>query len=119
MARTVDKVRATLPGGDLGQYKVEGYSMRVLTGLGIDLDDFTSIVTLAQSDDDVARWILKQTTQETRDQVNAKVSAETIRDRMDSPNFFVRNPVAKTLPLETPILKMLEYDDLGMFSETP
>ncbi|MBV8638155.1 MAG: DUF5069 domain-containing protein [Candidatus Eremiobacteraeota bacterium] len=55
MARTVDKIRATLPGGDPGPYKVEGYSMRVLTALGIDLNDFISIVTLAQTDDDVAK----------------------------------------------------------------
>ncbi|MBV8638154.1 MAG: hypothetical protein JO322_08705 [Candidatus Eremiobacteraeota bacterium] len=46
-----------------------------------------------------------------RDRVNAIVHSETIRDRMDSPNFFERNACAKGLPLDTPILKMLEDDD--------
>ncbi len=116
MARTVDKIRATLPGGDPGDYKVEGFSTRVLTGLGVDLDDLTSIVALAESDDDVAQWILKHTTAEQRDRVNATLPAITIRDRMDRPNFFERYPVAKELPLETPVLKMLEYDDLATFA---
>ena len=116
MARTVDKVRATLPGGDLGVYKVEGFSTRVLTGLGLDLEDFSSIVALAQSDDDIAQWLLKHTTQEARDQVNAKLSAITIRDRMDSAGFFERYPIAKELPPETTLLEMLDYDDRAMFA---
>ncbi len=119
MARTVDKIRATLPGGEPGEYKLEGFSTRVLSGLGIDLDDVTSIVALAHSDDDVATWILARTTQQQRDNVNATLSAITIRDRIDSPKFFERYPVAKELPLETPMLKMLEYDDLAMFAERP
>ncbi len=117
MARTVDKVRATLPGGDPGEYKVDGFSTRALTTLNIDLDDFRSVVALAQNDDDVAQWILKHTTQEARDRVNSELPAQTLRDRMESPNFFERYPVAKVLPLETPVLKMLEYDDLAMFAD--
>lgn len=117
MARTVDKIRATLPGGDPGDYKIEGTSTRVLTMLNINLDDLCSIVALAQSDDDVAQWILKHTTQEARDHVNATVPATTIRDRMDVPNFFERYPVAKELPLDTPILDMLDYDDRAAFAE--
>ncbi len=117
MARTVDKVRATLPGGDPGAYKIEGLTTFVLTTLNIDLDDFCSIVALAQNDDDVAQWILTHTTPEARDEVNSTLPALTIRDRMDSPNYFERNPVAKELPLETPVLEMLEYDDLAMLAE--
>lgn len=116
MARTVDKVRATLPGGDPGVYKIEGFSTRVLSGLDLDLDDFSAIVALAQSDDDVAQWVLKHTTQEQRDRVNASLSAITIRDLMERPNFFERYPVAKELPLDTPALEMLDYDDRAMFA---
>ncbi len=34
-ARTVDKIRATLPGGNLGQYQITGFSSSLLNRLGI------------------------------------------------------------------------------------
>ena len=117
LARTVDKVRATLPGGDPGDYKMAGLSTDLLTRLDIDLDDLCSIVALARSEDDVVHWILKHTTAEARDRVNAELAALTIRDRVERPGFFERNAIAKDLPLETPVFKMLEYEDVAMFAD--
>lgn len=118
MARTVDKVRAALPGGELGVYKIDGFSTRVFKTLGIDEEDFRSVVALARSDDDVAQWILKHTTQEARDRVNAELPALTIRDRIERPDWLERYPIAKELSLETPLLEMLAYDDLAMFADS-
>ena len=34
-ARTVDKLRATLPGGNLGEYQITGFSSRLIETLGL------------------------------------------------------------------------------------
>ena len=34
VARTVDKIRATLPGGNIGEYQITGFSSRLLLKLG-------------------------------------------------------------------------------------
>lgn len=117
MARTVDKVRATLPGGELGEYKIDGFTTRMFEMLGIDAEDFRSIVALAQSDDDVAQWILRHTSSQARDAWNAWVSAPTIRDRIDRPGWLDRYPVARELSLETPLLDLLDHDDRAAFAE--
>ena len=39
-ARTVDKFRAQLPGGDIGLYRIPGYTERLLTAFGLTEDEF-------------------------------------------------------------------------------
>lgn len=50
LARTVDKVRATLPGGSLGSYQIPGFSARLLERLGITEDELRDAVAGARSD---------------------------------------------------------------------
>jgi hypothetical protein len=58
MPRTIDKVRATLPGGNLGPYHVKpGISEALLAIIGIDLEALTAVVAETQNDDDVAAWL--------------------------------------------------------------
>ncbi len=38
LAQTVDKLRATLPGGNLGSYRIAGFSAQLLWKLGIEED---------------------------------------------------------------------------------
>ncbi|GAC1409180.1 MAG: hypothetical protein NVSMB64_17900 [Candidatus Velthaea sp.] len=57
MPRSIDKVRASLPGGDLGDYKTGGTTEVMLATLGLSLESFTAAVTTAQSDADVATFI--------------------------------------------------------------
>jgi len=44
LPRTIDKVRATLPGGAIGAYTIPGFSAMMLKTLGIDVDAFTDAV---------------------------------------------------------------------------
>jgi hypothetical protein len=117
MARTIDKVRASLPGGDLGAYKIDGFSTRVLKALEIDEDDLRSVVALARTEGDIEQWILRHTSEEARDRVNSELPALTLRDYVDRPGFFDRYPIAKEFPLDTPMLEMLNNDDLAMFAD--
>ena len=57
MPRTIDKLRATLPGGVSGGYRVRGMSMRLLEWLGVEEDAIREAVAQAKTDDDVAAWL--------------------------------------------------------------
>jgi hypothetical protein len=61
MPRTIDKLRARLPGGDPGSYfingPIKGISGYLLERLGVDEATLLEVVSTAESDDDVARWL--------------------------------------------------------------
>lgn len=57
LPRSIDKVRATLPGGKLGDYTISGFTETMLEMLGIGLADFVESVRTAHSDDDVAHFV--------------------------------------------------------------
>jgi len=58
LPRSIDKVRATLAGGNLADYNIEGFTTRMLDALGIDLAAFTEAVRTANSDEDVAAYVI-------------------------------------------------------------
>jgi len=57
LPRSIDKFRATLPGGNLEGYTVEGFTGRMLEALSIKPDDFRKAVAEAKTDDDVAGYV--------------------------------------------------------------
>lgn len=57
LPRSIDKVRATLPGGKLGDYAIAGFTETMLKMFRIELADFTEAVRAAASDDDVAAFV--------------------------------------------------------------
>jgi hypothetical protein len=58
MPRTIDKIRATLPGGHLGPYHVTpGLSQRLLTIINVQLPALRDAVFRANRDDDIAAWL--------------------------------------------------------------
>ncbi len=117
MARTVDKLRATLPGGKLGSYRIFGFSSRMLEVLGISEEALRNAVAAARSDADVAAWIRQHTDSSQYAAINAELGARTIRERLDDPEFVERYPIVRTLPPDTPRLDMLVADDAEMFAE--
>lgn len=58
LPRSIDKVRASLPGGELGDFSVEGFTTIMLEKLGISPADFTEAVRTARTDDEVAAYVL-------------------------------------------------------------
>jgi hypothetical protein len=57
--RSIDKIRATLPGGDLGAYTISGFTATMFDMLGIALEDVTAAVRSAANEDDVAAYVLE------------------------------------------------------------
>jgi hypothetical protein len=115
LARTIDKVRASLPGGNLGEYRVRGFSSQLLDALGVHEDDLRAVVALANSDDEVVAWVRKHSDASKYQGINATFEAETVGRRLSLPDYLEKYPLAKTLPPETPHLRALEIDDATSF----
>jgi Domain of unknown function (DUF5069) len=63
LPRSIDKVRATLPGGDPGPYNIPGFTQMMLERLGITAEAFTVAVAAAESDAEVGAFVRQNTTQ--------------------------------------------------------
>lgn len=116
LARTIDKIRATLPGGDTGAYQIAGFSKRMLDALGIAEDDLRAVVALASSDDEVVAWVRKHSDSSKYGSINAALEAPTVGERLDRPEMVAKYPILTTLPPETTLLRMLELDDARSFA---
>ncbi len=116
LARTIDKLRASLPGGNLGVYYIRGFSATMLSELGIDEAALRDVVARAQSDDDVVRWVREHSDSSRYDEINALLRSRRIADRIDDPAFAERYPIVATLPREMPLLDMLDDDDRATFA---
>lgn len=116
-ARSVDKVRATLPGGNLGAYQIQGFTERWLNGLGLAKDDFVQAVTLLATDAEIAAWLRERCTPQQFDEVNRTLVQRVVRDRIDDPDFLPKYPHAASLPLDTPLIDMLDNDDARAFAQ--
>lgn len=116
LARTIDKLRATLPGGDLGEYKIEGFSARLLRELQIDQEDLCSVIALAAAEDEVVSWVLAHSDPAARERLNEGCGALRIGERASDEAFLTRYPCARELPPETSLFEMLEEDDRRMFA---
>jgi len=115
LARTIDKFRATLPGGNVGAYEVNGYSARLLEALGIAEDDLRAVVALASGDDEVVAWVRKHSDPANYAQINASLESATVGERLNRPETHAKYPILSTLPPETTLLRMLELDDAKSF----
>jgi hypothetical protein len=80
LPRSIDKARATLPGGDPGPYVLRGFTQQMLDTFGITQEAFVAAVASAASDDDVAAYILGHSAPEQIAAWNAWVSARKPRN---------------------------------------
>jgi hypothetical protein len=116
IARTVDKLRATLPGGNSGDYKIAGFSERVLNALDIEEAAMRDAVAAAKNDAEVAAWVASHSDASRYDAVNASISAPKIADRIGDPAFIAKYPIYTKLPPETPLIDALAEDDRASFA---
>lgn len=117
LPRTIDKARATLPGGNLGDYLFRGYSTQMLEQLGANPDEFVAAVAAAASDADVVAWLRAHVDTAQYARWNAYLLARTIGDIAPDvrSGFLSRYPFAATMPLSTRIVDIHEQDDRGCF----
>jgi hypothetical protein len=79
LPRSIDKVRATLPGGNLGQYSIAGFTHMMLEMLNISIDSFTVAIAKAEDDDAVAAFVRANTMVDERNHWNAFISTREPR----------------------------------------
>jgi hypothetical protein len=115
LERTIDKLRASLPGGQLGVYHIKGFSQTLLDELGINEDELRDVVARSATDEDVLAWVETHSDPSDYERINRELTKTTIGDRLDRPAFVEKYPIIKTLPPEMPLLEMVEIDDRDMF----
>jgi hypothetical protein len=59
MPRTIDKIRAEMPGGNLGPYinPEVGVSNYMCKRVGLDMEELRAVVVAAADEDEVAAWL--------------------------------------------------------------
>ncbi len=110
-ARTVDKMRASLPGGNPGAYQVPGFSAQMLEAIGISEDAFREEVTRASTDAEIAAWLRERTTPEKIAAFNEKIQERRVEHRLDDEVWRKKYPHGATMPPETPLIDFLTKDD--------
>lgn len=114
LPRTIDKLRAKLPGGNIGPYKIDGMSKRLLELLSIEEAQLQDVVEHASADDDVAAW-LRQNADRSKDaEINERLSRRSYEDSADKAAFDEKYPVRARLGLSN-VFDVLDADDREMF----
>lgn len=120
MPRTIDKLRGFLPGGNPGDYfingKTPGLSQYLLDRLGITLEDLQAIVGRAADEDEIAAWLRERTDTSQYPAINATLQRIKPKHAHD-PEYFA-DLYAHTLaahPELEDILDIIDEDDRRLF----
>jgi hypothetical protein len=120
LPRTIDKLRAELPGGNMGPYLNHGtgFSAFVVRRLGLDMDEFRAAVAQADNETEVVAWLAARIDPANAPAMNAKLESFVV-DRMsaeDQELVRLRHPVIAERPELTKILDILDADDRQAFA---
>ncbi len=80
LARSIDKARASLPGGKLGAYHLAFATTWMLEHFGKTVESFVVTVAAASSDDEVAAWLVADCAPDAVATWNAHILARKPRD---------------------------------------
>jgi hypothetical protein len=113
--RTIDKLRAELPGGNLGPYVNHdtGFSAYVVRRMGLEMNDFRAAVAAAPDEDAVVAWLAARIDTALAPTVNAKLESFVV-ERMSAEDQALvreRHPVMAQRPELSAVLDILEADD--------
>jgi hypothetical protein len=120
LPRTIDKLRAELPGGTMGPYMNHdrGFSAYVVRRLGLDMDELRTVVGDARDEADVVAWLRERIDASTVEETNRKLQSFT-PERMtpdDRALLVERHPVLHERSDLTSILDILDAEDARAFS---
>ncbi len=119
MPRTIDKLRAEMPGGNMGKYlnRPDGMSAVLCKRTGIDMEELRAVVTAAAGEEDVAAWLRERVSPELAGETSAKL-ATLAMDRLP-PEFQARvrenHPVLMRRPELVTFFDIFEADDADVF----
>ena len=116
LPRTIDKMRAQLPGGDLDGYVVDydrGLSAFMLKRVKVDLEEMKAVVASAGDEAEVLAWFSKNADLSAVDAVNAKLESLSIERASDDDRELVRrmHPGLAERPELKTFYDIFEFDD--------
>ena len=116
LARTIDKLRAELPGGAIGEFHYASLSEMLCIELGISHDDILEVVTYAQNDDEVVAWVHANSDRSRYEAINEQLLARKITSE-NRERLTIKYPVIAQHPQLDSILEMLDLDDAAIFGK--
>jgi len=115
LPRTIDKLRAELPGGNLGEYMNHdtGFSAHVIRRLGLNMSDIREVVAQASDKPAVVEWVAARIDAPAAPALNAKLETFVVERMTPSDQVLVRrrHPVMANRPELSKILDVLDADD--------
>jgi hypothetical protein len=115
LPRTVDKLRAELPGGDIGPYLNHdtGFSAFVVARLGLDMNEFRDAVAQASDEAAVTEWVGARVDPSKADAMNAKLETFVVERMKPEDQALVRDrhPIMALRPELSKVLDILDADD--------
>jgi hypothetical protein len=79
LPRTIDKLRASLDGGNMGLYQLAGFSEWQCAAFNIDMAELREIVENASTDEDVALYVTAKVTPAQIEAWNARARAQRVQ----------------------------------------
>jgi hypothetical protein len=120
LPRTIDKLRAELPGGNLGQYLNHdtGFSAYVVRRLGLDMNEFRQAVAGAANEEAVIEWLEARIDASAAPALNAKLESFVVERMRPEDQVLVRerHTVMAKRPDLSKILDILEAEDARAFA---
>jgi uncharacterized protein (DUF1778 family) len=120
LPRTIDKLRAELPGGDPGLYLNHdtGFSAFVVRRLGLKMDEFRDAVAAANDEADVIAWLAARIDGAAAPALNAKLESFVVERMSPEDQALVRerHPVMAERPDLAKVLDILDADDSRSFA---
>jgi hypothetical protein len=119
LARTIDKLRAELPGGNIGPFLNHdtGFSAYVIRRMGLDMSELREIVATAPDEQTVVAWIAQRVDPSGAQAINAKLETFTYDRMSDEDKALVRqrHPVMAKRPELIKLMDILDADDEEIF----
>jgi hypothetical protein len=120
LPRTIDKLRAELPGGNLGHYLNHdtGFSAYVVRRLGLDMNEFRQAVAQAVNEDGVVEWLVARIDAAAAPAFNAKLETFVVERMRPEDQMLIRerHPVLAERPDLSKILDILAAEDARAFA---
>jgi len=118
LPRTIDKLRAELPGGDMGPFLNHdtGFSAYVVRRLGLSMGEFREAIANAPDEDAVVEWLRARVDESAAPALNAKLESFVVERMTAEDQVLVRerHPVMAVRPELSKIMDILEADDEHM-----
>jgi Domain of unknown function (DUF5069) len=123
MPRTIDKLRAMLPGGKIGEYSIStafgpGLSSMLLHDIGVSEKSLLEIVQQVSVEHEIADWLRRNTDLSRVAALNERLFSPRIEDVLafiPAATFNEIYPAAERMTMTSPMFEVLLADDRLMF----